>query len=122
MLYWAHRNGGGKVSIRADVIRGHTDAVILAQLVRGDSYGYAINKRIEGLSGGEFVLKEATLYTAFRRLEDSGYITSYWGDEAVGARRKYYKITETGREAYRQAQAEWNASVRILNALLEGEA
>ena len=55
-------------------------------------------------------------------LEDSGYITSYWGDEAVGARRKYYRITEKGREAYRQARAEWDASVRILNALLEGEA
>ena len=110
------------MSIRADVIRGHTDAVILAQLLRRDSYGYEINKTIENCSGGEFVLKEATLYTAFRRLEDSGYITSYWGDEAVGARRKYYRITEKGREAYRQARAEWDASVHILNALLEGEA
>ena len=62
------------MSIRADVIRGHTDAVILAQLLRRDSYGYEINKNIENCSGGEFVLKEATLYTAFRRLEDSGYI------------------------------------------------
>ena len=97
------------MSIRADVIRGHTDAVILAQLLRRDSYGYEINKNIENCS-------------AFRRLEDSGYITSYWGDEAVGARRKYYRITEKGREAYRQARAEWDASVRILNALLEGEA
>ena len=58
------------MSIRADVIRGHTDAVILAQLLRRDSYGYEINKNIENCSGGEFVLKEATLYTAFRRLED----------------------------------------------------
>ena len=110
------------MTIRADVLRGHTDAVILAQLMRRDSYGYEINKTIESLSGGAFVLKEATLYTAFRRLEDSGYITSYWGDEAVGARRKYYRITEKGREAYRQARAEWDACVRILNALLEGEA
>ena len=110
------------MTIRADVIRGHTDAVILAQLLRRDSYGYEINKTIETCPGGEFVLKEATLYTAFRRLEDGGYIISYWGDEAVGARRKYYKITEKGRELYRQARAEWDASVRILNALLEGEA
>ena len=110
------------MTIRADVIRGHTDAVILAQLLRRDSYGYEINTPIETCSGGEFVLKEATLYTAFRRLEDGGYIISYWGDEAVGARRKYYKITEKGRELYRQARAEWDASVRILNALLEGEA
>ena len=110
------------MTIRADVLRGHTDAVILAQLMRRDSYGYEINKTIENCSGGEFVLKEATLYTAFRRLEDSGYITSYWGDEAVGARRKYYKITEKGRELYRQARAEWADTVRILHALLEEEA
>ena len=108
--------------IAGDLIRGHTETIILARLMQRDSYGYEINKTIESLSGGAFVLKEATLYTAFRRLEDSGYITSYWGDEAVGARRKYYRITEKGREAYRQARAEWDASVRILNALLEGEA
>ncbi len=110
------------MSIRADLIRGHTDAVILAQLMRRDSYGYEINKTLESCSGGEFVLKEATLYTAFRRLEDSGLITSYWGDETVGARRKYYKITAQGREAYRQAREEWQNTVRILNALLEEEA
>ena len=92
------------MTIRADVLRGHTDAVILAQLLRRDSYGYEIN------------------YTAFRRLEDSGLIVSYWGDEAVGARRKYYKITQQGREAYRQARAEWADTVRILHALLEEEA
>ncbi len=109
-------------TIRADVLRGLTDAVILAQLMRRDSYGYEINKTIESLSGGAFVLKEATLYTAFRRLEDSGLIVSYWGDEAVGARRKYYKITQQGREAYRQARAEWADTVRILHALLEEEA
>ena len=110
------------MTIRADVLRGHTDAVILAQLMRRDSYGYEINKTIESLSGGAFVLKEATLYTAFRRLEDSGLIVSYWGDEAVGARRKYYKITQQGREAYRQARAKWADTVRILHALLEEEA
>ena len=110
------------MSIAGDLIRGHTDAIILARLLQSDSYGYEIYKTISTMTGGKFELKEATLYTAFRRLEDSGYITSYWGDEAVGARRKYYRITEKGREAYRQARAEWDASVRILNALLEGEA
>ena len=108
--------------IAGDLIRGHTETIILARLMQRDSYGYEINKTVRELSGGRYELKEATLYTAFRRLEDGGYITSYWGDEAVGARRKYYKITEKGRELYRQARAEWDASVRILNALLEGEA
>ena len=50
------------MTIRADVIRGHTDAVILAQLMRRDSYGYEINKNIENCSGGEFVLKGHALY------------------------------------------------------------
>ena len=108
--------------IAGDLIRGHTETIILARLMQRDSYGYEINKTVRELSGGRYELKEATLYTAFRRLEDGRYITSYWGDEAVGARRKYYKITEKGRELYRQARAEWDASVRILNALLEGEA
>lgn len=110
------------MSIAGDLIRGHTDAIILARLLHGDSYGYEINKIISSLSSGRFELKEATLYTAFRRLEDSGLIVSYWGDEAVGARRKYYKITQQGREAYRQARAEWADTVRILHALLEEEA
>ena len=120
MLYWGYRNGGGDVSIRADVIRGHTDAVILAQLVRRDSYGYEINKHIESCSGGEFILKEATLYTAFRRLEDGGYITSYWGDEAVGARRKYYKITEKGMAQLNLYRVEWRNYSTKISKLFEG--
>ncbi len=107
------------MAIRADLIRGHTDAIILAQLVRHDSYGYEINKTIESCSGGQFVLKEATLYTAFRRLEDSGLSRSYWGNETVGARRKYYKLTPQGLEYYQQAREEWENTVRILSALLE---
>lgn len=110
------------MSIRADLLRGHTDAVILAQLLRHDSYGYEINKTIESVSGGAFILKEATLYSAFRRLEDAGYITSYWGDACAGARRRYYRITDCGREAYRLAREEWENTVRILDALLEEEA
>ena len=61
------------MTIRADVLRGHTDAVILAQLMRRDSYGYEINKVIATLSNNRFELKEATLYTAFKRLEELGY-------------------------------------------------
>ena len=110
------------MSLTSDIIRGHTEAIILAQLLEHDSYGYEINKAIRDRTDGAYEAKEGTLYTAFRRLEDSGLIVSYWGDEAVGARRKYYKITQQGREAYRQARAEWADTVRILHALLEEEA
>ena len=56
------------MSIASDIIRGHTDAIILARLSAGDSYGYEINKAILRKTNGRYELKEATLYTAFKRL------------------------------------------------------
>lgn len=109
------------MSISADLIRGHTDAIILAQLLNRDSYGYEINKTIASASGRQFELKEATLYTAFKRLEEAGQIRSYWGDEATGARRKYYRITDDGRRTYRRLRGEWEQTREILNILLEEE-
>ena len=106
------------MSISADVIRGHTDAIILSQLVRKDSYGYEINKTIARVSGEQYELKEATLYTAFKRLEDAGLIVSYWGSEAVGARRKYYRITEKGCRAYDDMREQWRQTKSIIDALL----
>ena len=72
--------------IAGDLIRGHTETIILARLMQRDSYGYEINKVISTLSNNRFELKEATLYTAFKRLEELGYIASYWGDSGAGAR------------------------------------
>lgn len=107
------------MSIAGDLIRGHTDAIILARLMQSDSYGYEINKIISTLSGGRFELKEATLYTAFKRLEELGYIASYWGDSGAGARRRYYTITPAGREASYRLQAEWKETKDIMDKLLE---
>lgn len=106
------------MSIAGDLIRGHTDAIILARLLRSDSYGYEINKTISTLSSGRFELKEATLYTAFKRLEDSGYITSYWGSSGAGARRRYYTITPAGREASHRLLREWQETKEIMDQLL----
>lgn len=106
------------MSITADLIRGHTDAIILAALMRGDSYGYRINRAMCDLTDGRYELKEATLYTAFRRLEESGYIRSYWGDEATGARRRYYAITGEGKEAYRNMMREWREASDLLEKLM----
>lgn len=82
------------MSISADTLRGHTDTIILTQLMRGDNYGYEINKNIQQRTNGEYGFKEATLYTAFKRLEQNGLITSYWGADGPGARRRYYAITD----------------------------
>ena len=109
------------MSIAGDLIRGHTDAIILARLLQSDSYGYEINKVISTLSSGRFELKEATLYTAFKRLEDLGYIASYWGNSGAGARRRYYTITPDGKEACHRLLAEWAETKEIMDKLLDTE-
>ena len=62
-------------------------------------------------------MKEATLYTAFRRLEKQGYIRSYWGDESMGARRRYYSITGAGKEYFHKKMREWEQMKKLLDLL-----
>ena len=107
------------MALASDLLRGYTDTIILNRLSRGDSYGYEINKRIAELSGGVLELKEATLYTAFRRLENGGLIISYWGNEDTGARRRYYSLTPSGRDRLAEDLAAWKESRKALDALLE---
>ena len=111
------------MSIASDLIRGHTDTIILARLMGEDNYGYEINKSIQLKTGGKYELKEATLYTAFRRLESAGCISSYWGDEQTGARRRYYRITEKGRDTYAELIKEWASAKDMIDKLIkEGDA
>lgn len=109
------------MSIASDIIREHTDTIILSSLTDKDSYGYEINKRIKTASGGRYELNEATLYTAFKRLEDSGCITSYWGAEATNARRKYYHITALGRDTCARLLEEWQTAKKIIDKLTDSE-
>lgn len=107
------------MSLASDLIRGNTETIILAQLMVQDSYGYQINKTIQEKTNQEYELKEATLYSAFRRLENAGYIVSYWGNEGSGARRRYYSITAEGRENYRMRKEEWHKSRKMIDLLIE---
>ena len=107
------------MALSADLLRGYTDTIILNLLRESDSYGYEINKRISELSHGALELKEATLYTAFRRMENSGYIISYWGNENTGARRRYYSITVSGRNRLSEDLLLWQETQNTLNALLD---
>ena len=107
------------MSLSSDIIRGHTDTVILARLAEADSYGYEISKAVLALSDGSFEFKEGTLYTAFRRLEQGGFIRSYWGDEATGgARRRYYSITANGRQLLSSNLAEWEHTKNVIDRLV----
>ena len=104
--------------ISADVLRGYTDLIILRQLAKKDSYGYQINREVSAVSDGSLTFREATLYTAFRRLEGAGSIESYWGDEQTGARRRYYRLTEKGRDQLQEGTETWLRTRELLNRLI----
>ena len=109
------------MAISSDLLRGYTDAIILNRLTDQDGYGYQISKEVAAISGGRLELKEATLYTAFRRMESAGYIRSFWGDETVGARRRYYRMTDAGREKLKEERTAWRETRNVLDQLLKGD-
>jgi DNA-binding PadR family transcriptional regulator len=105
--------------ISSDLLRGHTDTIILQLLSKKDRYGYEVRKAITEKTGERYELKEATLYASFKRLEQDGAIASYWGDETRGGRRRYYTITEKGLDLLKRNKIDWCFTAKIISALLE---
>jgi DNA-binding PadR family transcriptional regulator len=108
-----------KAILSSDLLRGHTDTIVLRILMRGDAYGFEIYNIILERTGEQYELKETTLYSSYKRLEAEGCITSYWGDETQGARRKYYSITSKGRNVFEQNMRDWQFTQKIISDLLE---
>lgn len=119
-VVYTRRKRSDYMSLTSDIIRGHTDTIILSHLKNKNSYGYEINKSIQEKTGNLYEMKEATLYTAFRRLEEAGLIYSYWGDETTGARRRYYSITKLGTDALESNIKEWEQTKYIIDAIIKG--
>jgi PadR family transcriptional regulator, regulatory protein PadR len=92
--------------------------MILKLLIGGDKYGYEISKLIHSISNKEYELKEATMYSSLKRLENDSCITSYWGDETQGGRRRYYRITDKGKVMYVDNKKNWEYAKGILDQLL----
>lgn len=107
-----------EVMQNSDLVRGSIDSFILRVLEDGDNYGYQIIKEIWRLSDGRFELKEPTLYSSLKRLEKQGLITSYWGEESHGGRRKYYTVTLEGSGRLQQNREEWKAAREIIDVLI----
>lgn len=106
------------MSIDSDLIRGHVDTIILKTLISGDKYGYEIMKEIEQKSKGTYELKQPTLYSCLKRLENQGMISAFWKNSEIGGKRHYYKLTKKGRESYESSMNEWFNSRSIIDSLM----
>ena len=107
--------------MNGEILRGFTDAIILNILLENDSYGYRISRSIMEKTNNKIDIKDATIYLAFKRMEKDNLISSYFGDNESGVRRKYYKITDDGKNYLKDKIMEWKSNKDILNKLLLGE-
>jgi len=97
------------VTINKDLVAASSTPLVLAILAEGDSYGYAILKRVRDLSGGALEWTDGMLYPVLHRLERSGLIESRWENAESGRRRKYYRITRAGRVQLKDERRQWRA-------------
>ena len=95
------------MSINKDLVAASSTPLVLAILAEGDSYGYAILKRVRELSGGALEWTDGMLYPVLHRLERAGHIESQWDTAESGRRRKYYRITEAGRKHLADERRQW---------------
>ncbi len=104
----------------AELKKGSIQLCLLALLTREEKYGFQILRELRERSDGFFDLKEGTLYPALRRLEERGFVESRWQEPERGMPRKYYRLTDRGRVALREALAIWDQMTKGAERVLEG--
>jgi DNA-binding PadR family transcriptional regulator len=93
-----------------DLLRGNTEALLLFLVNEmGHTYGYQLIKEIGRRSEGFFHLKEGTVYPALRKLENEGLLQGEWQKMPGGQERRYYRITENGKETLKKKMALWQS-------------
>jgi len=104
------------MEINKDLMAASSTPIVLAILAEGDSYGYAILKRVRELSGGRIEWTDGMLYPVLHRLERLAHVEARWEVAESGRRRKYYRITSLGRTQLAEEHKQWQA----VDATLKG--
>lgn len=105
------------MKISRELLKGSTDLLVLSVLENETMYGYQMIKQLK--SENVFEFQEGTLYPILHKLEEKGWITSYW-DEVAGKKRKYYAITENGKKHLKSKKEEWQLFSTNVNKVIGG--
>ena len=108
--------------IDKDLVAASATPLVLGILAEGDSYGYAIVKRVNELSGGQMQWTDGMLYPLLHRLERNGHVRASWGTSETGRRRKHYAITEAGLATLAERRAQWSVVADTLKQVWEAAA
>jgi PadR family transcriptional regulator PadR len=95
------------MNVGKDLVAASATPLVLAILSEGESYGYAIIKRVADLSGGELEWTDGMLYPVLHRLERNGFVKAVWGRSETGRRRRYYRLTDKGEEELASQRRQW---------------
>jgi PadR family transcriptional regulator, regulatory protein PadR len=90
------------------LLQGTLDLLILKSLIAGELHGLGISRRIQQLTGGTFHVKPGSLFPALHRIEDEGWISSFWGDSENNRRAKYYRLTKPGLKQLQLETKRWS--------------
>jgi len=102
------------VNIDKDLVAASATPLVLAILAEGESYGYAILKRVREISGGDLEWTDGMLYPLLHRLDRLGFVTTEWRIPPEGRRRRYYAITLEGNAALAEHKRQWVTVARAL--------
>lgn len=108
------------MSINKDLVAASSTPLVLAILAEGDSYGYAILKRVRELSGGALEWTDGMLYPVLHRLERSGLVEARWDQAETGRKRKYYRVTDAGRAQLDEERRQWSTVDQALRNIWSG--
>ena len=108
------------MQIDKDLVAASATPLVLAILAEGETYGYAILKRVRGLSQGELEWTDGMLYPLLHRLDRQGFVTTEWQRPPEGRRRKYYAITDDGRAALAEHKRQWVTVTKALGTVWGG--
>jgi DNA-binding PadR family transcriptional regulator len=104
------------MDVGKDLVAASATPLVLAILAEGDSYGYAIIKRVAELSGGNLQWTDGMLYPVLHRLERQGHVAAKWAESESGRRRRYYRITREGRAELAAQRKQW----QVVDGALRG--
>jgi PadR family transcriptional regulator, regulatory protein PadR len=110
-----------KNKTEAEMLKGTLDMMILRTLVSGEAHGHTIAKVIEHTSENVLEVEQGSLYPALHRLEDRGWLTSYWGASENNRRAKFYRLTAAGRKQLVRQTSRWRQMIRAIGLVIGEE-
>jgi len=108
----------GTPPIQGDMLQGTLDVLVLKTLALGPAHGHTIAHAIERRSEDVLQVEHGSLYPALHRLEDRGWIASFWGTSENNRRARYYRLTPKGRKQLEVQTNRWDEIVRAVNRIL----